>query len=280
MDAKSIASGLRGGQRMGRYWMALCPAHRDSDRSLSISDGHSGVVVHCHAGCSQEAVIDELRNLRLWPDKKYLSERPRFDKKKLIEEDTLSRSEGALRVWYEHKPWKGTLVETYLRSRGINHVFPQNIGFHPALKHPTGVKLPGMVALVVTVDDVAIGVHRTFLREDGLGKAEVEPNKMLLGPARGGVVKLYPYHGVLMVGEGIETCLSAMQLYRHAAWAAISAPNLKTLCLPPDVINKAVLVDRDRAGVAAATAAAERWRADLWYPPNGGEDFNDALAAA
>lgn len=37
-------------------------------RSLSITDGPNGtVLVKCHAGCAQEAVIDALRNRGLWP---------------------------------------------------------------------------------------------------------------------------------------------------------------------------------------------------------------------
>lgn len=40
--------------------MARCPAHDDGEASLSIADGELGLVVYCHAGCSQEAVLDEL----------------------------------------------------------------------------------------------------------------------------------------------------------------------------------------------------------------------------
>jgi hypothetical protein len=35
--------------------------------------------------------------------------------------------------------------------------------------------------------------------------------QMMLGPCRGGAVRLGPSDDVLMVGEGIETCLAAMQ---------------------------------------------------------------------
>ena len=50
----------------GKY-LACCPAHDDKNPSLSIQDAPSGkVLVHCHAGCSQDEVISALRDLGLW----------------------------------------------------------------------------------------------------------------------------------------------------------------------------------------------------------------------
>jgi hypothetical protein len=41
--------------------MARCPAHDDSNPSLSVSEGADGrVLLHCHAGCTAEEVVDEL----------------------------------------------------------------------------------------------------------------------------------------------------------------------------------------------------------------------------
>ena len=47
--------------------MARCPAHEDTNPSLSIRLDDSGkVLVHCHAGCQQQNVIDALRGRGLW----------------------------------------------------------------------------------------------------------------------------------------------------------------------------------------------------------------------
>jgi hypothetical protein len=67
-DAETIASALQKAKRVrpGKY-VACCPAHDDTNPSLSIEDAPSGkVLVKCWAGCSQDAVIDALRDLGLW----------------------------------------------------------------------------------------------------------------------------------------------------------------------------------------------------------------------
>lgn len=62
---------------------------------------------------------------------------------------------------------------------------------HPSLRHrPSGKNFPAMVCAVTRGTDGAfLGVHRTYLRPDGLGKAPVSPAKMSLGPCRGGVIR-------------------------------------------------------------------------------------------
>ena len=77
------------------------------------------------------------------------------------------------------------------------------------------------------VDGLLLAIHRTFLARDGAGKAPVDPQKMMLGPCRGGAVRLAPLGSVLMVGEGIETCIAAMQATGHPAWAALSTSGLR-----------------------------------------------------
>jgi hypothetical protein len=68
MTAAELATKL-GGKKVGRGYMALCPAHDDHTPSLSIIDSDDEVLVHCHAGCSQEAVIQVLRDFGYWEEK-------------------------------------------------------------------------------------------------------------------------------------------------------------------------------------------------------------------
>ena len=139
-----------------------------------------------------------------------------------------------------------------------------------------------MVALVTRgTDDMPLAIHRTFLARNCGGKAPVDPQKMMLGPCRGGAVRLAAAGEVLMVGEGIETCLAAMQATGHPAWAALSTSGLRALDLPNDVRDVIVLADGDEAGEAAARECAWRWKREgrrlrIARPPQG-LDFNDLL---
>jgi hypothetical protein len=47
--------------------MACCPAHDDRNPSLSINDRDGHLLVKCHAGCSQSAVVSALKSRNLWP---------------------------------------------------------------------------------------------------------------------------------------------------------------------------------------------------------------------
>jgi hypothetical protein len=67
-----------------------------------------------------------------------------------------------------------------------------------------------MVGLIEHVLKGAMGVHCTFLRADGSGKAEIEKPKAMFGPMGGGAVRFgWPRADRPMaVAEGLETALS------------------------------------------------------------------------
>ena len=59
--AESIAKKLHG-KKAGNGWVCCCPAHQDSEPSLSIGDAKGGgLVVHCFVGCDWRDVFAELR---------------------------------------------------------------------------------------------------------------------------------------------------------------------------------------------------------------------------
>ena len=111
----------------------------------------------------------------------------------------------------------------------------------------------------------------------------MKPERMDLGPASGTAIRLCPLAKELMVGEGIETTLAAIQMFGLPGWAAGSAPMMDALELPATVRSVIILVDNDDAGDRAARHNAQRWlregrlvrkrRATI------GNDFNDTLLA-
>ena len=72
ITCEEIARQLGGGKEIKTgpsSWSTLCPVHGDKTPSLSLTDKGGKILIHCHAGCSNEDVIDELRRRDLWPRK-------------------------------------------------------------------------------------------------------------------------------------------------------------------------------------------------------------------
>jgi putative DNA primase/helicase len=277
--AKKLVRAL-GGQWHGGYGVACCPAHDDTNPSLNVTQKNGRVLFYCHAGCSQHEVLSALGSLRLHIG------RPREKRDdRPSSEDEGKQQRLALEIWNASEPGGGTLVERYLRSREITLPVPDALRFHPSLKHPSGRAYPAMVALVTHGrTGRASAVHRTFLAPDGTKKAPVAQQKLCLGPCRGGAIRLAPATEIVMVAEGIETALSAMQVKKWPAWAALSASFLRTLELPPEIRNVIVLADGDAVGIAAASHAASRWdrqgrSVPIVRPPHG-LDINDILCGS
>jgi len=60
---ETIVAKLDGAQQHGDSWSAKCPAHDDGNPSLSVTErdvGDPGAIVHCHAGCTPEAITGAL----------------------------------------------------------------------------------------------------------------------------------------------------------------------------------------------------------------------------
>jgi DNA primase len=191
----------------------------------------------------------------------------------------------ALQLFEEAKPAGGTLVETYLRSRGLSLPPAPVLRFSPRCwNRETGRKLPAMLARVDDIDGNFLGVHRTWLLPDGSGKAELQDQKMSLGRVRGGAIRLAPAGSKLAVAEGIENALSATAVKGIPAWSAVAKGGFKALRLPAEVREVLIVADHDHngGGEIAARAGGERWAAegrdvDLWRSRQVGQDANDLL---
>ena len=59
MNIEEFLSRLQGVVETGaNKWSACCPAHDDSNPSMSVTIGNNGgILVHCHAGCSPESIV-------------------------------------------------------------------------------------------------------------------------------------------------------------------------------------------------------------------------------
>lgn len=197
-----------------------------------------------------------------------------------------SRQEEYLKLWLTGQPAEETPVEKYLQSRGLSCPVPSTIRFLNKHRHEeSNQELPVMLARVdFPGTDMIMGLHRTFLKPDGSGKAAVEPNKKSLGRVKGGGVYLGNPGEIVGVSEGIENGLTYQQAMGLPAIAALSTGGLEHLILPALPLAKqvAVIVDNDPPGLRAAHRASERWAVEgrivtLVIPPEEGMDLNDLL---
>lgn len=188
-------------------------------------------------------------------------------------------------------PAYGTLVETYLRSRGLE--LPADcadIQFHPDLTDYGGkIGRPAMIAVIrdpVTGQETG-GIWRTYLQDDGCGKAaDMRSAKMGLGPVAGGAVMLMPMgaDGTLGVAEGQETALAAAMIFGVPVWAGLFAGNMRKLAFPRGLKKLFIFADRGEVGQSAAEDLGRRAidagiETEI-YLPHGlkdGADFNDDL---
>lgn len=86
----------------------------------------------------------------------------------------------------------------------------------------------------------------------------------MLGRVAGGAVRLAPAAETIVIGEGIETTLAAMQHTGLPGWAALSTSGLMRL-VPPAIVGTVIIAadhDANYAGERAARAATDRWLAE------------------
>jgi putative DNA primase/helicase len=284
MTPAAILTARLGGKWHRSYGAARCPVHDDHDPSLTIRDGQRSPLVTCHLGCERRQIVTALRRAGLWPEDGTGHDKGATGDERRRREEQTRRY--LLSVWHGANRIAGTPAETFLRERGIRGELPPTLRF-AVLKHTdTGLILPCMVAAVQAPDRTICGLHRTYLRADGAGKAPVTKPRKMLGRFMGGAIRFAAADPEMAIGEGIETTLSYMQVTGIPSWSAICTSGMRAIVLPPLPLAATVhlLIDMDQAGEEAAQAAADRLtregRKVKLARPIVGKDFNDALREA
>jgi hypothetical protein len=288
MNAAGIARSL-GAVRQSHNWRAPCPL--GCGYSLSICDGANGrLLVFCHGGCGYDAVQAALveyglldpddGDLEASPNGRGVPGRSNDDRRRKIDQACAIYAGGT----------RDKRINDYLWSRLLKSG-SDVLRFLAQAPHRLGARLPAMLAPIVDVGGEQIGLHLTYLRvhKDGaVTKADLqkEYQRECRGVIRGGAIRLMPHDpGVeLVVAEGIESALSASEIFDLPAWAAGSAGALAAVELPPEVRRVLIAADNDSSGAGQrnALAAYDRWIAEgrdvcIKAPPDVGTDFNDLL---
>ena len=274
--------------RTGREWKACCPFHADRSPSFTVyADDRRWHCFGCGAGGDQ---VDFIKRFYRVPHRDAVQmvggdnlpdvvrEQPELGRQE-AERDTTAE---AIAIWRQAGPVAGTEAEAYLRWRGLTCPIPESLRFARLRYGRRGRVHPCLVALVASVENKATGVQRTFLRSDGLGKADVPKPKLSLGHITGGAIRLASAAAEMVVCEGMEDALTLQQELGRSAWASAGAGNLAKLRLPVGVRSVIIGADADETGQdqarRAAKAFAEQGRQTrIINPLPGFKDFNEEI---
>ena len=190
-------------------------------------------------------------------------QRRREEAKRHVEKEKQERSRQALTLWNEALPCRASPIEDYLyHTRGLGDwldTFPfldKVFRYHPSC--PFGSeRLPCMLALVREIKTNApVAVHRTALTT---GPRPERIDRKSLGPTSGGAIKISPDHEVhsgLLIGEGIETVLSASKpLQFKPVWSLIDKNGLAKFPVLSGIESVTIAVDNDPGGDGQRAAA-------------------------
>jgi putative DNA primase/helicase len=110
------------------------------------------------------------------------------------------------------------------------------------------IGFPAMIATVQAPDRRTIAVQVTFLDPRGDRKAQVATPRRTIGALGRGAVRLDLAGEVLGLAEGVETALSAMQIFGVPVWAALGAGRTHNIAIPDGVRELWMFADNDEPG--------------------------------
>lgn len=243
-------------RRAGREWLGSCPFHNEKSASFTVNEKKA--FVHCF-GCGAHgdalefvqrhdgfSFMDAVRHLASQAGMAIPgddSPPPAVPLKPIIkrpapedeEKRDAYRIANAVRMWKAGRPWRGTLVQTYLTGR---HCCPADD--LPTLRFAAGLKyehqwddetwcrgtFDAQIAPFQNVSRDITAVHVTYLGPDG-DKAPVPKAKKMFGPVWGSAIRFAAPARSIAIAEGIETALSVRRACPdRAVWVAGSLGNI------------------------------------------------------
>jgi DNA primase len=304
----------------GGELIGLCPFHNEQTPSFTVSDRKK--FYHCFGcGVHGDALafvmarqrLDFRGAVELLESENGLTHlqvaRPVPPPPKVRQREDVKKAEAVARLWNTARPLSaGDPVDRYLRGRclvppgdwleGATGAagWPDSLRYSPECWHGIEKKLlPAMIAAMRKPDGSLAAVHRTYLRITGVGvtKAGTESDKRMLGDPLGAWILLGPIGDRMLGGEGIETSLAAMQLFKRSGLAFASRAGMAKTDLPFECSDFIYAADRNRThpdrarsrvGEAAAAAGAQAFGVGRKVaikipalPGDGLGDFNDLL---
>jgi putative DNA primase/helicase len=265
-------------KRSGRQWVGPCIGHDDTDPSMIVFDGHTGVQFRCLAGaCSSRDLFDRARDLGVLGESNQRAGYPTIPRPlnpannlHNVSHET-SASLRALRLFDQADPVSFSLAEQYLvLTRGLEaSLINEDVRFHPRCPRGAAPDTQFVPAIVVLMREHESSkpraIQRIFLDRD----ARKDGKPMMLGPAGGCAMKVTSHAQtfwdelswcpVLHIAEGYETALAACAAGYSPIWALGSAGAISTFPVLFGVGGLVVCSDNDPPGIKAALLCCERW---------------------
>jgi putative DNA primase/helicase len=147
-------------------------------------------------------------------------------------------------------------------------------------------RYPAVVAPIVGPDLTLQSAARIYTNTELKSRKKPMPP---IATISGAAVRLFDADEELGIGEGIETCLAAHELFGVPVWAVLSAGGIKTFVPPPGLRRLMIFSDNDAGKTFAGQLAAfhlanqicarkgKRIDIEVHVPPVAGWDWNDAL---
>jgi hypothetical protein len=253
-DAEAVCRHyLSNGRREGRYWL-VGDVRNTPGRSLFVrlkgpESGKGAAGKWTDAATGNEA-------------RRYLS-LPKSEPEQDYQRQP--SSESARRLFAMAQPISGTVVEAYLRKRGIAALHGTgSLRFHPRCyycpdAHSPPETWPAIIAAVTDLDGKVTGAHRTWLDPSGRDKAPIDTPRRAMGALLGNAVRFDVPRDCLAAGEGIETMLSLKCVMpTMPMWAALSAAHLAAILFPATLRRLYIARDDDPAGDGAMANLIDR----------------------
>lgn len=262
---------MLGPARNGRSDCPVC----GKQRCVSLTVGENGKpLLHCFAN-----------NCKVWDFLKQrgapLRVKPRADDDLTSAEKEDIRFRRAFRILRATKEADAGKPDKYLKARGLS-IMPSSAMLLPAnvAADVLGERFPAMVLPVVSCQGLLRGAQVTVLDRTGAARTK----KLTFGLVKGNYAHLGRTYAdrPLVVGEGVETTLSMMELTGYPGIATLGTAFMGQVNIPA-CSEVVIAADKGKAGQEAAQALADRIagrRVVRIVTPRYGDDWNDALRLA
>lgn len=225
---------------------ARCPCHDDRNPSLSVDVDDGRLLVHCQAGCEQNAVFKACLDI-VQPDQRRSSSLPPL-KKASPPSPTDNSNIERLKAEYEKFSEVGSELPDYCKRKGIKH--------HGAKQDGSSLVVPmysegGLGELIGYQEIKASGEKRTATGSKKAGSG------FIIGDHKPG--------DTILVCEGFATAASVYECSGVAVVCTFGADNLLKVAetLKSAGYSPVVSPDNDNAGERARKQAKERYRVAL-----------------